>query len=245
MFQDLREQATGPFTVSLEHFLGTSSLPARPLKVYRTYYGLLPVGSVSLFMVSLCNNHKRNHLSCSLFGTIHITIILSEETSFALPSSYSISLSNCSLHVHTLYIQVRELILQLIVFGLVAILPFSCAILLYFLHRVSLTFICLDSFYSSELFHVSFFSHQVVVGQTFDEIVNDPNKDVLIEFYAPWCGHCKNLEPIYKELGEKVGHHFKHQCSVLRYIEMKKSGRRLAYQYVSIGMFSFYYTSYR
>ena len=111
MFQDLREQATGPFTVSLEHFLGTSSLPARPLKVYRTYYGLLPVGSVSLFMVSLCNNHKRNHLSCSLFETIHITIILSEETSFALPSSYSISLSNCSLHVHTLYIQVREQIL--------------------------------------------------------------------------------------------------------------------------------------
>jgi len=45
---------------------------------------------------------------------------------------------------------------------------------------------------------------KVVVGQTFDEIVNDPNKDVLIEFYAPWCGHCKNLEPIYKELGEKV-----------------------------------------
>ena len=47
--------------------------------------------------------------------------------------------------------------------------------------------------------------HQVVVGKTFNEIVNDPTKDVLIEFYAPWCGHCKNLEPIYNELGEKVG----------------------------------------
>ena len=45
---------------------------------------------------------------------------------------------------------------------------------------------------------------QVVVAENFDEIVNNENKDVLIEFYAPWCGHCKNLEPKYKELGEKV-----------------------------------------
>ncbi|KAF6132009.1 protein disulfide isomerase family A member 3 [Phyllostomus discolor] len=41
-------------------------------------------------------------------------------------------------------------------------------------------------------------------AENFDEIVNDVNKDVLIEFYAPWCGHCKNLEPKYKELGEKL-----------------------------------------
>ena len=45
----------------------------------------------------------------------------------------------------------------------------------------------------------------MVVGETFNDIVNDESKDVLIEFYAPWCGHCKNLEPIYNELGEKVG----------------------------------------
>lgn len=46
---------------------------------------------------------------------------------------------------------------------------------------------------------------QVLVAENFDSIVNDDSKDVLIEFYAPWCGHCKNLEPKYKELGEKVG----------------------------------------
>jgi len=45
---------------------------------------------------------------------------------------------------------------------------------------------------------------KVIVGETFEELVNDPTKDVLIEFYAPWCGHCKSLEPKYNELGEKL-----------------------------------------
>ncbi|XP_074534587.1 protein disulfide-isomerase A3 [Halichoeres trimaculatus] len=45
---------------------------------------------------------------------------------------------------------------------------------------------------------------KVIVAENFDSIVNDDSKDVLIEFYAPWCGHCKSLEPKYKELGEKL-----------------------------------------
>ncbi|XP_029935147.1 protein disulfide-isomerase A4 [Myripristis murdjan] len=44
---------------------------------------------------------------------------------------------------------------------------------------------------------------KVVVGKTFDEIVMDTKKDVLIEFYAPWCGHCKKLEPDYLALAKK------------------------------------------
>ena len=31
----------------------------------------------------------------------------------------------------------------------------------------------------------------IVVAKNYDEIVLDDSKDVLIEFYAPWCGHCK------------------------------------------------------
>ncbi|KAM9339739.1 protein disulfide isomerase family A, member 8 [Symphorus nematophorus] len=45
---------------------------------------------------------------------------------------------------------------------------------------------------------------RVVVAESFDDIVNDPDKDVLIQFYSPTCPHCKKLEPVYRELAEKL-----------------------------------------
>lgn len=32
-----------------------------------------------------------------------------------------------------------------------------------------------------------------VVGKNYEEIVHRPNSHVLIEFYAPWCHHCKKV----------------------------------------------------
>ncbi len=45
---------------------------------------------------------------------------------------------------------------------------------------------------------------KVAVAKNFDSLVQESKKDVLIEFYAPWCGHCKKLSPVYDELGQKL-----------------------------------------
>ncbi|KAF5952148.1 hypothetical protein HYC85_010092 [Camellia sinensis] len=51
----------------------------------------------------------------------------------------------------------------------------------------------------------------ILTFDNFDEIVLDKTKDVLVEFYAPWCGHCKNLAPTY----EKVATVFKLEENVV------------------------------
>ena len=40
----------------------------------------------------------------------------------------------------------------------------------------------------------------VLVAKEFETVLNS-GKDVMVEFYAPWCGHCKKLAPIYDEVG--------------------------------------------
>ncbi|UJR37656.1 hypothetical protein I4U23_030353 [Adineta vaga] len=43
---------------------------------------------------------------------------------------------------------------------------------------------------------------RTLVGKNFEKIVHDQTKNVLVFFYAPWCGHCTKFKPTYSKLAQ-------------------------------------------
>ena len=45
----------------------------------------------------------------------------------------------------------------------------------------------------------------VRLGSDMDKLVQS-GRPMLVQFYAPWCGHCQQLAPTWKKVGDKIGH---------------------------------------
>nr|CAG4648580.1 EOG090X0438 [Polyphemus pediculus] len=45
---------------------------------------------------------------------------------------------------------------------------------------------------------------KTAVAKNFGDVVVNNDKDTLVEFYAPWCGHCKKLAPVFEEVAKTL-----------------------------------------
>jgi len=74
----------------------------------------------------------------------------------------------------------------------------------------------------------------IAVGKTVRDIISQP-KDVLLDIYAPWCGHCNELAPTLEKLAERME-------PVDSIVIAKINGDANQYNHIAQGLFEGYPT---
>ena len=64
-----------------------------------------------------------------------------------------------------------------------------------------------------------------ITKDTFDSIVNQNEKPVLVDFWAPWCGPCQMLGPIIEEIAAERDDIIVGKINVDEEMELAKSFR--------------------
>lgn len=69
-----------------------------------------------------------------------------------------------------------------------------------------------------------------LIPSNFDDVVLKSGKPTLVEFFAPWCGHCKTLAPVYEELAQTFASSKDVQIAKVDADAEKELGRRFGVQ---------------